>query len=237
MATPHPPRVFTFWTGPKPPIIDLCLRSIVRNIPDVEVWTLEQWKAVYDGRLGPWRNIERRRPNVQSDALRYWLLATYGGIWIDADYIAFRDVRDVWDASADLVVYPTDDPTYGEIYTAMMASRLGSPIMEEQCRMARRRLANPKRIGGMIGPPLTVRAIAACPCANAVMVARHVVHPMKWRGDGGGDERGVVFRPETLGLMIVHGVVARYRRATKGQLFDDKTLVGRALRKAFGVEC
>jgi len=225
------PRVFTFWTGPRPPIIDMCLRSIEKNIPGSECWTLERWKAVYDGKFGPWSNIAHRRPNVQSDYLRYWLLSTYGGIWLDADYIAFGDIRPVWDTAADYVGYLVHRRKEMP-YTAMMAAQPGSPIVAKQCEIATQLLSN-RRIGMKAGPRCTLSALRACPDANVVWIKKDRLHPIRWhQWIHNPVEQEFQFPQDSYGMMLVHQVVDKYRGMTEEQILADKTIVGQAFRKS-----
>uniref|UniRef100_A0A6M3K6I1 Glycosyltransferase n=1 Tax=viral metagenome TaxID=1070528 RepID=A0A6M3K6I1_9ZZZZ len=229
------PRVFTFWTGPKPPIIELCLDSMRRNIPDIEVWTQEHWAQAYDGSVGPWRAIVHRRPNVQSDYLRYWLLSTYGGIWLDADYIAFRDIRGVWDQSADYIGYLHRESTPIP-YTALMGGHPDSPIVQKQVELARTMLGR-KRIGINAGPRLTLRALRACPNARTTMIPRKYIHPLWWqRGDEpwrpSDTAREFNFEQDAYGLMLLGSVVKAYRHLGAKELLEHPSVVGQAFRRA-----
>lgn len=229
------PRVFTFWTGPMPPIIKLCLDTIVRNNPGAEVWTLDKWRDVYDGRFGPWANIVCRKPNVQSDILRYWLLGTYGGIWLDADYISFRDIRGVWDQSADYIGY-LERPPRPMPYTAMMGGHPDSPVTQKQCELANAILKQWK-IGRRAGPVLTLEAIRACPDAAITYVQREMLHPLLWRHTLWTSllrnaTTPFEFIPDSYGLMLLGRVIARYRPFSRQQLIDDHTVIGQAFRKA-----
>jgi hypothetical protein len=232
-AAGAPPRVFTFWTGPQPPIIKLCLDSMRRNIPGIEVWTLEQWEAAYDGKFGPWERIVGRRPNVQSDLLRYWLLSTHGGIWLDADYIAFRDIRPVWDGQADYVGYP--ERSQREMpFTALMGGHPASPIVQRQCALAKEILEK-RRIGRAAGPLLTLQALRACPQANVVRIAKDLIHPIVWhRSLARPDSLArFAFHDQAYGLMLVGLAIDRYRALSEDQLMADPSAIGRAFRKAF----
>jgi len=232
--TTSAPRVFTFWTGPMPPIIKLCLDSIRRNIPGAEVWTLDGWRSVYDDKLGPWERIAHRRPNVQSDLLRYWLLSTYGGIWLDADYIAFRDIRPVWDATADYIGYP-ERKRREMPYTALMAAHPNSPVVKRQCELAKSILEE-RRIGRNAGPRLTLQAIRSCPEANVSRVPRQLIHPIIWHRRFRRQPDCVEpfeFHNQAYGLMLVGLVIDKYRAATEQELMANPTVIGQAFRKAF----
>ena len=100
--------VITYWEGPRPAWIDLCLKTAARHVPNMEIFTAWKWRQIYDESLGPWERIGRQMPNVQSDLLRAWYLFTFGGIWMDADCIVFRDFAPLaapLDAGKDLIAY------------------------------------------------------------------------------------------------------------------------------------
>lgn len=230
------PRVFTFWTGRMPPIIQLCLESMRRNIPDIEVWTLRQWKKVYDGCIGPWEKIKHLEPNVQSDILRYWLLNTYGGIWLDADYIAFRDIRSVWDHSADYIGYL--EPRSNMPYTALMGGHPNSPVMQTQLELAQVILSHNAN-GLNVGPILTLMALRACPGSNVVMVPRELIHPILWGRRAYSRLHNMVtpyvFSENAYGLMLLGKTVVRKHRSwSRRDLLDDYTVIGQAFRRALG---
>jgi hypothetical protein len=220
-----------------PEIVRLCLASIERNVPDAEVWTIERWRDVYDGRFGPWRRIARRRPNVQSDLLRYWLLGAYGGIWIDADYIALGDLRGIWNPAADYTGY-LDDAATGMPYTAVMAAPLGSRVVQRQCELAREMIAARKRIGTAAGPRLTRTALAQSEGAVVNWLPREQFHPVRWarwlRLGHARRSRAHPFGEGSVGVMLIHQVVNLYRLATEAELMTDPTIIGQALRRALG---
>ncbi len=230
------PRVYTFWTGPMPEIIKLCLETMKRNIPDIEIWTLERWREEYDGSLGPWSSIKLRRPNVQSDILRYWLLSTYGGIWLDADYIAFRDIREVWDQTVDYIGY-MDKPKWNMPYTALMGGHPDSPIVKKQCELARNILKT-RTINKKAGPRLTQAAFQACPDAARSIVPASLIHPMRWRrhlAEMAKDAQNrYAFHPDAYGLMLLGHVCRFYNGWSRARILDDYSVVGQAFRKATG---
>lgn len=123
-------RVWTYWEGPLPAWVELCLDTIRANIPGVDVLNLDSWNAIYDGLAVPRETINRLLPNQQSDFIRAWLLYHVGGIWIDADAIVLRDVRPITAnlVDHDFVAYEARGWRHSEICTALIAGRPGSPI-------------------------------------------------------------------------------------------------------------
>lgn len=228
------PRVFTFWSGDMPPIIKLCLETMRRNIPDVEIWTMNQWKAVYDNTFGPWNRIVRQPPNAQSDVLRYWLLNTYGGIWLDADYIAFRDIRGVWNPDADWIGY-LEYPNGPMPFTAMMGGHPDSPIMHKQRELTQNAIKN-RRVFRGIGPVLTKMAIESCPEAKTVVIPQKYIHPIEWRLRGGARpdhvDPDMAFDPDAYGCMLLGWIIKMYGNLTEHELMSNHSVIGHAFRKA-----
>jgi hypothetical protein len=236
------PRVFTFWTGPAPsPIIQLCLETIARNAPGAECWSLEQWQAVYDGRLGPWKAIARQRPNVQSDILRAWLLTTYGGIWIDADCILFRDLRPLWqhiELGVDLVTYHVPAT---KVCTALIAASPDSRIMAKQCRLIARELRQQRKVSMFsLGPRLFRQAIQSCPGAAVEWLPFRMIHPAPWWTQG--RHRKALkyveiynFHPDAYGFMLTHKAIKNLPANRREDALGSPLPIGQAFRKAFGV--
>jgi len=239
------PRVFTYWEGPKSPLINLCLQSIVKNIPGIEVWTLAQFEAAYaadpSNKLGPWEQIAAKKPNTQSDLLRYWLLSTYGGIWVDADFIAFRDIRPVWDATADYIGYRIGFRTSKNAmpFTAIMGASPASPVVAAQVATAATFMSGTRKMRNKnsLGPRLTREVLKAQPNTKAVWIERKLIHPIRWfkfKGKPLGND-AFPFDPNAYGLMLVHRVVARFRKHTEEELLRDQTVIGQAFRKALAI--
>lgn len=233
------PRVFTFWTGPQSPLIQLCLESIQRNCPESECWTLEQWRKAYDGRFGPWKRIRRQRPNLQSDILRAWLLSKWGGIWIDADCILFRDLRPLWEklADHDLVTYRVPGV---RVCTALMVAKPESKVMAEQCRIVKWKLGQHEQVPTLgLGPLAFANAIERCPTANVWYLPHKLIHPLPWWTRNKNrrvlrSDQEYPIAPDAYGFMLTHRHIESIPTwYSKQDLLRSKTPTGQALRVAF----
>lgn len=230
------PRVFTFWKGFMPPVIRLCLKTIQHNIPGAELWTVEKWKKVYDGSMGPWNRLIFRMPNVISDFIRYWLLSTYGGIWVDTDYIALRDIRPIWDSSADYIGYKENRTMP---YTAIMGGSPTSPITNEQKSLARQMAGIHNTIGNAAGPRLTLQAMRNCPQAKITLIPRRLIHPIMWNGRTTKileDKKPYPFPPEAYGVMLQRCIVNKLKTFSESQLLNHPSMIGQSFRKALSLE-
>ena len=177
------PRVFSYWEGPMPPWIGLCLDTMRRNIPGVEILTRRQWREMYDFRDVPGDKLAKQLPNLRSDFIRAWLLKTYGGIWVDADCIVFRDLRPIDQHldKADFVAYRIGPPTRSQC-SALIASRPGGRLIKAYYGAMVARLNNHccrlPRLA--LGPNLLARTIRRTR-ANVHQLPTDMVHPLHWR--------------------------------------------------------
>lgn len=77
---------WSYWHGPRPAVIDLCIETIARHNPGFRL--LSQNDVVSLGGADIVNMTKGRSPFLQSDLIRLWLLKEFGGQWIDADCIA-----------------------------------------------------------------------------------------------------------------------------------------------------
>jgi hypothetical protein len=250
------PRVFTFWSGPKPnAFIRLCLRSIRKNSPNSELWTTQRWKSVYDNRFGPWSRIAKLKPNLKSDLIRSWLLTTYGGIWIDADCILFRDLRLLWkyiEKGYDMVAYRGGKdqqslyaPNRGLCSSAMLVANKTSVIMNKYCKLQQQKLLRQKhfRQFNALGPRVLEQAIKRHhkpPQLPIKWIPRKLIHPLtRWK------EIKQLLLPEpyqfnsaAFGFMLTHTVIDKMKNRhlrNEKKILTSSLPAGQAFRKALGI--
>mmetsp|Transcript_3019 Transcript_3019/g.5406 ORF Transcript_3019/g.5406 Transcript_3019/m.5406 type:complete len:489 (+) Transcript_3019:66-1532(+) len=74
--------------------------------------------------------LELFSPAQQADVIRLHLLYTYGGIWLDADFIIISDVHALYKVMTDAdACFLATEEFEGKIGNAVLASRLGSPVV------------------------------------------------------------------------------------------------------------
>lgn len=122
--------IWSYWEGPQPDWIGLCLETIRRNIPGVQILTRDAWHDLYDGRQVPRDVFNKLPPNAQSDFVRAWLLYHVGGWWIDADAIVFSDPRLLVPHLGQHFASYRAVGTRREWCTALIASEAGTPTAE-----------------------------------------------------------------------------------------------------------
>ena len=98
----HP--VWTYWGGPLPPLIQLCLETL-RGLWDAHVLDRGSFNDLwmYDRDLP----IDDLYVAHRADFIRAYLLRHYGGTWVDADCIALKPLKPLTEEllTYDLVVY------------------------------------------------------------------------------------------------------------------------------------
>lgn len=91
------PTIWQFWQGPKPPFIELCLETVKKNNVNFQHVVLDE-NSVFDY-LPDLRKDLDLLPRIanKADYIRFRLLKEYGGIWLDADVVLFKDLKDVYE--------------------------------------------------------------------------------------------------------------------------------------------
>jgi hypothetical protein len=82
--------VWQYWEGPKPPWIELCMESVARHEPNLKVIGPKEWQSLRSVDCDV--NIDSLVPAHRADYIRAYLLANYGGVWLDADYFALKPI-------------------------------------------------------------------------------------------------------------------------------------------------
>jgi hypothetical protein len=100
-------NIFSYWEGPLPEYIDVCLKSIRKACGDdfvlVEPETVDVW---LNGHLHRnWKLLGQ--PALRADAIRAALLAVHGGWWLDADTVLFKHPQEVNETFPGEVLYMT----------------------------------------------------------------------------------------------------------------------------------
>lgn len=103
---PVPPThdtIWTFWAqgyDAAPPLVRRCIDSMRKNANgrDVKVLTLANLKEYVDIPSYIWEKVQEGAISLThlSDILRMELLATHGGLWLDATMFVARPIPDVW---------------------------------------------------------------------------------------------------------------------------------------------
>jgi hypothetical protein len=88
--------VWLYWEGECPEWIQACQRTIFAHASDVRLLTPETFAQLWDTDRDI--NLTRLRPAHRADFIRAFLLARYGGLWIDSDCLIMQPLRAILDA-------------------------------------------------------------------------------------------------------------------------------------------
>ena len=118
------PLVWTYWEGPCPDYIQVCLETI-RRWCNVRVLGRDDFEVL-------WRedrdlSIDRLYVAHRADFIRAYLVHHYGGAWIDADCIVLRPIAPLADSltTHDLIYYR--EPA-GSIASNFFIANAGTPV-------------------------------------------------------------------------------------------------------------
>lgn len=168
-------NVWTYWAGPKPAWIDVCLKSIARccKRSTFHLLTPENVDAALAVEVHPkwttpalpssWKDLP---PGVGTDCLRAALLAIHGGLWIDADTVCLRDPIDLITRQHDRNQFlysqwsnPPERVVAGYVY-----SPKGHPTARIWLDIVCSVLSNGTDVGwGLLGEKALGIAVRACP--------------------------------------------------------------------------
>ncbi|HUI03443.1 MAG TPA: capsular polysaccharide synthesis protein [Acidimicrobiales bacterium] len=126
--------VWTYWesrtSAPRSAYLDLCLETIRRHSPPLELRVLDRQSApqwLPDMDLDRWEGLPA--PNYRSDYCRSRLLQRHGGVWIDIDTVALAPLSGFVDELDDtgIVCWGKE---LGRFFGNMCAAAPGSPFVD-----------------------------------------------------------------------------------------------------------
>jgi hypothetical protein len=85
--------VWFYWEGTRPRWIEMCHETIVANSPEARFLTPESFDELWTEDRDI--NLSHLYVAHRADFIRAYLLAKFGGLWIDADCIVMRDLSDL----------------------------------------------------------------------------------------------------------------------------------------------
>ena len=119
--------VWLYWEGPCPEWIKICQRTILRHVPGARLLTPRSFDEIRDRD----RDIDLSplSPPHRADFIRAFLLARYGGLWIDSDCLVMRPLSQVleWIATHGYVAHRELD---GRVSNGFIGARPDSAIAQ-----------------------------------------------------------------------------------------------------------
>lgn len=235
--------IWTYWENRPgsslPDWIGLCLESIDRHAGDFDLRVLDS------GSVGDWLDLpdavrEMRNLAAKSDYVRAHLLAEHGGLWLDADTIAFESLSEVAGRLAQHEVVSAGR----EIETVVpgfVAARAGSTSVrrwaEEQDALIQGRNSGDELDWGVLGPPLATSCLGG---ADTFYFPLNRVLPIRWRQAGRFLSR-VESAPTYLGrdplviCLFNSQMCGTLDSLNREEVLASPWLVGRLLRCALGM--
>ena len=166
--------VWTYWEGPIPPHIQVCLSSMKKVLgSSLTVLDPNVANELVGDHLNPnWHKLSQ--PALRADALRAALLALFGGWWWDADTVALRKPDQHQDAT---VLYTTWTRQPTRVLNGYIWFSEDSPIAAKWLEAVNDALENPANIDWTsIGEKLLTGLVLDEP--TAVRVDRHLLLPV-----------------------------------------------------------
>jgi hypothetical protein len=117
--------VWTYWEGPCPAWIRACRRTIISHAPQIRLLTPETFNLLRDRDRDI--DLSRLQPAHRADYIRAFLLQRYGGLWIDADCLVMKSLKEVL-ALLEEHDFIGHRERAGLISNAFIAARPGSRI-------------------------------------------------------------------------------------------------------------
>lgn len=135
--------VWMYWEGEAPEWIQACQRTVAAHAPDVRLLTASEFDALRDVD----RDIDLGRLYIahRADYVRAFVLARFGGLWVDSDCIAIHSLEPVLKEAAqhDFVGYKERE---GHVANNFMGARPGSRIASAYFKRVGRLLREGKRL-------------------------------------------------------------------------------------------
>lgn len=107
-------KVWTYWEGPRPTFLQLCLDTIALECSDCDYTHITPSNIndfIPEGVLhSNWNYIHE--PALRSDCIRVALLKLYGGLYIDADTFMLKSPSSVIDQSKECCYFSWNNPPF-----------------------------------------------------------------------------------------------------------------------------
>jgi hypothetical protein len=229
--------VWTYWEGPCPDYIRLCLDTI-RYRCQATVLDRASFDALWhDDRDVP---IDALYVAHRADFVRAYLLSHYGGMWIDADCIVLASMAPLAGLLARYDVVAYREPTGGTITNNLVLARSQTPLVNafygavaEHVR--RRRPISWLEIGSI---PLT--AAIEAHVDRAVVLPPDRIMPVSWSEQdkflAAADPGTADGRDAFCYMLSNNSMPASVKSATREELLAAPTLLGELFRTALEVE-
>jgi SAM-dependent methyltransferase/predicted glycosyltransferase involved in capsule biosynthesis len=160
-AAPRPDLpIWMYWEGECPEWIRRCQQTVFSHGSNVRLLTVEEFRKLRDSDLDI--DIERLHVAQRADFIRAFLLARYGGLWLDSDCIVMRSLDPLLQALEGYEFLAHRERTAGLWANDLLGAAPGSMIAAELYRGICRTLRSQEKIGWTdLGCRAVTRALEA----------------------------------------------------------------------------
>lgn len=242
-------KIFTYWEGPRSPLIEICLES------------LERWNSGKVVVLGPEDipgSILEETDGIslpyRSDLVRLWALLDQGGIWVDSDSIATRPLS-LLEMVPDLDLFGTYNQFtkrgWGAsgITATPIGGRAGNPILQEMfdhCLQDIRKIKKGGRVSyGMTSVGVASWAYKRHQEKGSVRRFNHwKFNPIPWwsareiflrQAQPMDHELGGAWRPLAELYHLTNPITHHFREAPRSQLETGRSFTAFLVQKALSI--
>jgi hypothetical protein len=235
--------VWLYWEGECPAWIRECQKTIFAHAADARLLTPESFDELRDRD----RDIDLSRLHVaqRADFIRAFLLAKYGGLWIDSDCLVMRPLQPVLEL-LDQYDFVCHRERQGHFSNGFIAARPASRVAEAYYRRVRELLRSRRPLGWTtLGSEALTEALRTSNAAWHELDCEQI-QPICWSDPGAffatGDaaRHELRFNPRAICYMLANRSMQRYlagRRATGSpNLLDERTFFSFLLKRALSAE-
>jgi hypothetical protein len=227
--------IWQYWEGPKPPWISLCMESVAHHAgARLRVLGPAEWKQLRTGAEDI--DLDDLYITHRVDYIRSFLLHTFGGVWVDADFVQLRpfDLIDLALRDRQFVAYFQD----GFVpMSNLFAARPGSEIARKYFDLIACRLRRNGRVGHWteLAETLYGQAILEDGVHPSVAVVPHKrVQPISWSEIHTTLSRDLPLASDQIGVMLYGHTFKKLGipldAMTRTQLLELPGLLGRLFR-------
>ncbi|MGH7963448.1 MAG: glycosyltransferase [Candidatus Binatia bacterium] len=172
-----PDITWLFWEGPLPGYIALCIQTIARHTQRLIVLD----RAGFDELFTTDRDIDidRLALNHQSDFVRAYLLAHHGGMYVDADCIAMKDLSCVLNLAARHEFVGYREPL-GYMSCNFMASKPGGSVILSHYEQMTAKLRTGQRLEWLDLASVPMDHAVTAHRDKAFLLPTNAVMPLSW---------------------------------------------------------
>jgi SAM-dependent methyltransferase len=234
------PTVWLYWEGECPEWIKECQRTIFAHATDVKLVTPDEFEKLRDVD----RDIELERLDAahRADFVRAFLLAKFGGLWVDSDCLVMQPLQPLLNllSSNDFIFHKERS---GLVSNGFIGARLGSKIATTLYR----RLCEILRSGRPLGwtslgsEPLT-EIIRTCDVPYYELQCE-LIQPICWSqpeeffkiNDSLEHER--IFNDQAICYMLSNNSIQKFQATNRtGNLLDEGTFFRYLVKRALDEE-